>query len=119
MAVGIYNHAGKETIEVIHPNDLYPIRKTKRVATTKPNQTKIEITPMVKTQNSDRYEPLKKYGKTVIWRMQIRPHPNTHDVSRFTVTYAIDKSQRLRVSAYDNLFKSEVGMEEVELNGNT
>ncbi|TLS50179.1 Hsp70 family protein [Paenibacillus antri] len=114
-SIGIYNHAGKETIEIIAADDTYPIKKQKRVATTKPNQTKIEIAPMVKAQGSDRYEPLQKYGRPILWRMNIRAHPGTHDVNRLTITYAIDKSQRLRVSAYDNLFKSEVGVEEVEL----
>ncbi|HZG55468.1 Hsp70 family protein [Paenibacillus sp.] len=114
-SIGIYNHAGKETIEIIAADDTYPIKKQKRVATTKPNQTKIEIAPMVKAQGSDRYEPLQKYGRPILFRMNIRPHPGTHDVNRLTITYAIDKSQRLRVSAYDNLFKSEVGVEELEL----
>jgi len=114
-SIGIYNHAGKETIEVIAADDTYPIKKHKRVATTKPNQTKIEIAPMVKTQGSDRYEPLQKYGRPILWRMNIRAHPGTHDVNRLTITYAIDKSQRLRVSAYDNLFKSDIGVEEIEL----
>lgn len=115
VSIGIYNHAGKETIEIISPEDTYPVKKTKRVATTKPNQTKIEIAPMVKSQGSDRYEPLQKYGRPIVWRMNIRAHPDTHDVSRITITYAIDKSQRLRVSAYDNLFRSDVGVEEIEL----
>jgi len=114
-SIGIYNHAGKETIEIIAADDTYPIKKQKRVATTKPNQSKIEIAPMVKMQGSDRYEPLQKYGRPILWRMNIRAHPGTHDVNRLTITYAIDKSQRLRVSAYDNLFKSEIGVEEVEL----
>jgi len=114
-SIGIYNHAGKETIEIIAADDTYPIRKTKRVATTKPNQTKIEIAPMVKSVGSVRYEPLQKYGRPILWRMNIRPHPGTHDVNRITITYAIDKSQRLRVTAYDNMFRSEIGVEEVEL----
>jgi len=114
-SIGIYNHAGKETIEVIAADDTYPIRKQKRVATTKPNQTKIEIAPMVKPQGGARYEPLQKYGRPILWRMTIRAHPGTHDINRLTITYAIDKSQRLRVSAYDNLFKQEVGVEELEL----
>ncbi|HZG88523.1 Hsp70 family protein [Paenibacillus sp.] len=114
-SIGIYNHAGKETIEVIAPDDTYPIRKQKRVATTKPNQTKIEIAPMVKPQGSAKYEPLQKYGRPILWRMTIRAHPGTHDINRLTITYAIDKSQRLRVTAYDNLFKQEVGVEELEL----
>jgi len=50
-----------------------------------------------------------------VFRMNIRPHPSTHDVNRLSVTYAIDKSQRLRVTAYDHLFKCEVGVEELEL----
>jgi len=114
-SIGIYNHAGKETIEIINENDTYPVKKTKRVATTKPNQTKIEIAPMVKARGSDRYEPLQRYGRPILWRMNIRPHPGTYDVSRITVTYSIDKSQRLRVSAYDNLFRCSIGVEEVEL----
>ncbi|MCI3922406.1 Hsp70 family protein [Paenibacillus sp. TRM 82003] len=114
-SIGIYNHAGKETIEIIAADDTYPIRKTKRVATTKPNQTKIEIAPMVKQAGSDRYEPLQKYGRPIVWRMTIRPHPGTHDVNRLTITYAVDKSQRLRVSAYDNHYRTDVGVEEIEL----
>ncbi len=114
-SIGIYNHAGRETIEVIAATDIYPIRKTKRIATMKPNQTKIEIAPMVKRQGADKYEPLQKWGRPIVWRMNIRPHPGTHDVSRITITYAIDKSQRLKVTAYDNLFKSEIGVEEIEL----
>lgn len=114
-AIGIYNHAGKETIEIIAENDLYPISKTKRVATTKSNQTKIEIAPMVKRQGANAYEPLQKYGRPIVWRMNIRPHPGTMDVSRISITYAIDKSQRLKVSAYDNLFRAEIGVEEAEL----
>jgi molecular chaperone DnaK len=114
-SIGIYNHAGKETIEIIAADDTFPIRKTKRVATTKPNQTKIEIAPMVKSQGSDRYEPLQKSGRPILWRMNIRAHPGTHDVNRITITYAIDKSQRLRVSAYDNLYRADIGVEEIEL----
>lgn len=114
-SIGIYNHAGRETIEVIAPDDTLPVRKTKRVATTKPNQTKIEIAPMVKQAGSDRYEPLQKYGRPIVWQMNIRPHPGTHDVNRMTITYSIDKSQRLRISAYDNLFRMEIGVQEVEL----
>ncbi|WP_199614541.1 Hsp70 family protein [Paenibacillus alkalitolerans] len=114
-SIGIYNHAGRETIEIISPSDIYPIRKIKRVATTKPNQTKIEIAPMVKRQGADRYEPLQKWGRPIVWRMNIRPHPGTMDVSRISITYAIDKSQRLKVTAYDNLYRSEIGVEEIEL----
>jgi molecular chaperone DnaK len=113
--IGIYNHAGRETIPVISASDMYPIRKLKRIATTKPNQTKIEIAPMVKRQGSERFEPLQKWGRPIVWRMNIRPHPSALDISRITITYAIDKSQRLKVSAYDNLFKSEIGVEEIEL----
>src|SRR5690606_23592097 len=112
---GIYNHAGKEKIEIIAADETYPIKKNKRVATTKPNQTKIEIAPMVRHRGSDKYEPLQKYGRPIVWRMTIRPHPSTHDVNRLTITYAIDKSQRLRVSAYDHQYKAEVGVEELEL----
>jgi len=114
-SIGIYNHAGKETIEVVAPDDTLPVKKTKRVATTKPNQTKIEIAPMVKAQGSNRYEPLQKHGRPIVWQMNIRPHPGTHDINRMTITYSIDKSQRLRVSAYDNLYRMEIGVKEVEL----
>src|SRR5690606_11866709 len=78
-SIGIYNHAGKETIEIIAADDTYPIRKTKRVATTKPNQTKIEIAPMIKSPGSPKYEPLQKYGRPILWRMNILAHPGTHD----------------------------------------
>lgn len=114
-SIGIYNHAGKETIELIGADDLYPIRKAKRVATTKPNQTKIEIAPMVKQPGGKRYEPLQRFGRPILWRMTIKPHPSTHDINRMTITFAIDKSQKLRVSAYDNLFRAEIGVEEAAL----
>lgn len=114
-SIGIYNHAGRETIPVIAEDDTYPVKKHKRVATTKPNQTKIEIAPMVRPQGGAKYEPLQKYGRPILWRMNIRPHPSTHDINRLTITYAIDKGQKLRVSAYDNVYKSEVGVEEIEL----
>ncbi len=112
---GIYNHAGKETIVVIGPNEPYPVQKQKRVATTKPNQTQIEIVPMVKKPEQLAFEPLKKNGVKVAWKMNIQPHPQTMDLSRITVTYTIDKSQRLRVSAYDHLFLREIGVEEIPL----
>ena len=115
VSIGIYNHAGRETIEVIAENDTYPVRKRKRVATTKPNQTKIEIAPMVKAPGAAKYEPLQKYGRPIVFRMNIRPHPSTHDLNRLSITYAMDKSQRLRVTAYDHLYKCEVGVEELEL----
>ena len=114
-AFGIYNHAGRETVEVIAENDTYPVRKRKRVATTKPTQTKIEIKPMVRAPGASRFEPLCKHGRPIVFRMNIRPHPSTHDLNRLSVTYTIDKSQRLRVSAYDHLFKCEVGVEELAL----
>ncbi|MFD2612180.1 Hsp70 family protein [Paenibacillus gansuensis] len=110
---GIYNHAGKETIVMIEASEQYPVRKVKRVATTKTNQTKIEIVPMVR-KGAD-FEPLRRNGSPVFWRMNIQPHQQTMDLSRITVTYAIDKSQRLRITAYDNLFKSEIGVEEISL----
>jgi len=112
-AYGIYNHAGKETIVMIDHNEPYPVQKVKRVATTKSNQTRIEIVPMVR--KGDRFEPLKQNGSPVCWRMNIKPHEQTMDLSRIRVTYAIDKSQRLRVTAYDNLFKTEIGVEEILL----
>jgi molecular chaperone DnaK (HSP70) len=114
-AYGIYSHAGKETIVVIEPNEPYPVRKQKRVATTKPNQSRIEIIPMVKKANQPAFEPLKKNGVKVAWKMNIRPHPQTMDLNRITVTYTIDKSQRLRVSAYDHVYLTEIGVEEIPL----
>lgn len=110
---GIYNHAGKETIVMVESTEQYPVHKVKRVATTKANQTKIEIVPMVK--KGTQFEPLKRNGSPIYWRMNIQPHVQTMDLSRITVTYAIDKSQRLRITAYDNLFKSEIGVEEIAL----
>ncbi|ANE47843.1 hypothetical protein SY83_17825 [Paenibacillus swuensis] len=112
-AYGIYNHAGKETIPMIEASEQYPVRKVKRVATTKPNQTKIEIVPMVR--KGAEFEPLRKNGSPIFWRMNIQPHQQTLDLSRISVTYAIDKSQRLRITAYDHLFKSEIGVEEISL----
>jgi molecular chaperone DnaK len=112
---GIYNHAGKDTIVMIEPSETYPIHKVKRVATTKANQKEIEIAPMVKYSEYGSFEPLKKNGKTIRWRMNIEPHPQTMDLSRITVTYSIDKSQRMKISAYDNLFQNEIGVEEISL----
>lgn len=112
---GIYNHAGKETIVVIEDTELYPLQKVKRVATTKPNQQSIEIMPMMKKNSESRFDNLKVNGQPIRWRMNIKPHEQTKDFNRITVTYEINKSQRLRVRAYDNLFNMEVGIEEVAL----
>lgn len=114
-AYGIYNHAGKETIIVIEPTEMYPIHKVKRVATTKPNQQVIEIMPMIRKNGSDRFENFKKNGQPLRWRMNIKPHPQTMDLGRISITYEINKSQRLRIRAYDHLFESEIGIEEIAL----
>jgi molecular chaperone DnaK len=115
VSIGIYNHVGKETIGIIDATDYYPIRKIKRVATTKPNQSRIEIIPMIRKPGALRYEPLQKFGRPIVWRMNIRPHAATHDISRLSITYSLDKSQRLKISAYDNQFRMDVGVEEIEL----
>lgn len=112
---GIYNHAGKETIVMIEQTELYPVHKLRRVATTKVNQTEIEIVPMVKQGVQKTFERLKKNGHPVFWRMKIQAHHQTMDLSRITVTYTIDKSQTLRVSAYDHMFQKEIGIEEISL----
>lgn len=112
---GIYNHAGKETIVIIEASDLYPIQKVKRVATTRPNQQVIEIMPMVRRNGSDRFENFKRNGQPLRWRMNIDPHPQTMDLDRISVTYEINKSQRLRVKAFDHLFEKEIGIEEISL----
>lgn len=112
---GIYNHAGKETIVVIEETEFYPIQKVKRIATTKANQQSIEIMPMVKKGDNARFENLKKDGNPLRWKMNIKPHPQTMDLGRITVTYEINKSQRLRISAYDHLFEAEIGIEEIAL----
>lgn len=114
-AYGIYNHAGKETIVVIDETERYPVHKVKRVATTKPNQQAIEIVPMVKKGELGRFENFKKDGHPIRWRMTIKPHPQTMDLGRISVTYEINKSQRLRIRAYDHLFQSEIGIEEITL----
>lgn len=114
-AYGIYNHAGKETIVVIEETERYPVHKVKRVATTKPNQQAIEIIPMVRKGVDGRFENLKKDGMPLRWRMAIKPHPQTMDLGRISVTYEINKSQRLRVRAYDHLFQMEIGIEEMTL----
>lgn len=114
-AYGIYNHAGDETIVVIDETERYPVHKVKRVATTKPNQQAIEIVPMVRKGEQARFEKFKKDGQPVRWRMTIKPHPETMDLGRISVTYEINKSQRLRVRAYDHLFQTEIGIEEITL----
>lgn len=114
-AYGIYNHAGDETIVVIDETERYPVHKVKRVATTKPNQQAIEIVPMVRKGEQRRFENFKKDGLPLRWRMTIKPHPQTMDLGRISVTYEINKSQRLRVRAYDHLFESEIGIEEIVL----
>jgi molecular chaperone DnaK len=112
---GIYNHAGKETIVVIQDTEFYPIQKVKRVATTKANQKSIEIMPMVKKGTQSKFESLTKNGNPLRWKMTIQPHPQTMDLGRISVTYEINKSQRLRISAYDHLFNTEIGIEEIAL----
>lgn len=112
---GIYNHAGKETIVVIADTDFYPLQKIKRVATTKANQQTIEIIPMVKKGTDARFENFIKDGHPIRWRMSIRPHPQTMDLGRISVTYEMNKSQRLQVRAYDHLFETEIGIEEIVL----
>ncbi|WP_166241749.1 Hsp70 family protein [Paenibacillus turpanensis] len=114
-AYGIYNHAGKETIPIIYEDERYPIQKVKRVATTRANQTKIEISPMVKRREDQQYVPLTRNGQPVAWRLTILPHEKALDVSRISVTYTIDKSRVLRIRAYDNWFEQEVGVKEIPL----
>ncbi len=112
-AYGIYNHKDRDTVTVIKETDMYPIQIKKRIATTKPNQEYIEIIPMVR-KGSD-FEPIKKAGSPIFYRMKIRPLRKSHDLSRITVTFSIDKSQRLTISAFDNAYKETIGVEEVDL----
>ncbi len=112
---GIYNHAGKETIPILYEDERYPIHKVKRLATTKANQTKIEISPMVKHAGDTDYRPLMKNGQKIAWRLTILPHERAMDLSRLSVTYAVDKSRVLRIRAYDHWHHMEVGVTEIPL----
>lgn len=112
-AYGIYNHYDKDVVMVINEKDTYPIEIKKRVATTKPNQKMIEIVPMVRKGGD--FGPLVKNGSPVYCKMNIKPHIRIRDLARITVSYSIDKSQRLKITAYDNLFKETVGVEEINL----
>lgn len=112
-AYGIYNHHDKDTVTVIKETDAYPIEIKKRVATVKPNQEHIEIIPMVRKGSG--FEPLVKVSGPIYYRMRIKPSPRHRDLSRISVTFKIDKAQKLKISAYDNLFKEVVGVEEVDL----
>jgi len=112
-AYGIYNHHDKETVTVIQESDTYPIEVKKRIATMRPHQDQIEIIPMAR--KGGKYEPLTKANGSVYYRMKIRPSSRCRDLSRISVTFQIDKAQKLKISAYDNLFKEMIGVEEVDL----
>lgn len=112
-AYGIFNHVDKDVVAVIKESDAYPFVAKKRIATTKPNQTEIEIVPMVRKGGD--FEPIRKNGSNIYYRLKVRPIRECRDLTRFVVTYEIDRSQKLKISAYDNSFKETVGVYEVAL----
>lgn len=110
---GIYDHHDNDVVTIIAESDQYPVKIQKRVATTSPNQSNIEIVPMIK--KGSKYEPIIKDGSAIYYRMTVKPSPAHHDLRRITVTYEFDQSQRLKIRAFDNHFKEEVGVEEINL----
>ena len=112
-AYGIFNHVDQDVVVVIKETAAYPFVAKKRIATTRPNQTEIEIVPMVRKGGD--FEPIRKNGTNIFYRLKVRPLHECRDLTRFDVHYEIDRSQKLKISAYDNHFKESVGVYEVSL----
>lgn len=114
-AYGLFSHVHRTTKVAIEETDTYPITVKKRMATTKPYQEAIRIIPMVRKGSSD-FEPIRKNGSPIYYSMKIKPMQDTMNYGRITVDFTVDKSQKLKITAYDNLMRQTVGVEEINLN---
>lgn len=114
QSFGIYSHYDQSTFVMIKSDDQFPVKRTVGIATTKPYQQSIEIRPMV-SDGSGQFVPIIKAGKEIKYRMQIKQLQKMQDLNRIKLTFELDRSQKLRITAYDNHFQEEIGVEEVSL----
>jgi len=112
---GLYSHLHSTAKEVVDSAAEYPITVKKRLATGRPYQDAIRIVPMVRKGEEGDYSPIRKNGQPISFSMKITPLQEAKNYDRITVDFTIDKSQKLKIAAYDNATKKPIGVEELSL----